>query len=439
MSNSLKIVSLNKPSIFGLDENILNIGDQVIEVNGNKTSDQLDFYFFLPENEKAQLRIKRKSGNTSDISLEASVLSALDIRFSPMSFKRCKCKCPFCFVDQMPKGLRSSLYVKDEDFRLSFLYGNFTTMNDITDEEIKKIITQNLQPQYVSVHAVESEVREKIFGRPMKRNIITTLKTLASSGITVHAQIVLCPGINDGEHLKNAIEELESLDLNIQSLSVVPVGLTRHRQKLPAIRQFTGSEMEAIIDLIENYQASYLDSPRKSRFVFASDEWYIEGRRSLPAFDCYESFPQIDNGVGMTRDFLYEIEKDLEDCLLPEKMGDIGIITGTLGSSVFYDYVFPIFSAANVKELPSVIQVKNGLFGDCVTVSGLIPAHDILDRIKTVQEESCFLLPPNCLNYEGKFIDGPDIDYVRRETSRNVVAAGSSLIRSMAACTDGEG
>jgi putative radical SAM enzyme (TIGR03279 family) len=433
-NESLHIIAVNDPALYGLDEGTFEIGDEVVEVDGHPIRDQLDFHFFSASDESPRLTLRKKTGELRVVEIDAETLDEMDIRFEPMIFKECRCRCPFCFVDQMPPGLRPALYVKDEDYRLSFLYGNYTTMNDITDGDIDKIVTQNLQPQFVSVHALEPDVREAVFGRPMKRDIAKTLKTLARNGIAIHAQVVLCPGINDGIHLERTIEGLEALDPLVESLSIVPVGLTRHRKGLPAIRRFHASEHAGVIGLVERYQERFLGGPRRSRFVFASDEWYVASGRELPPYESYEQFQQIDNGVGMTRSLVREVEEELPDAELPPTLGRIGIVTGVLGSRVFEEYVFPLFERAGIAELPQILAVENRFFGETVTVAGLLTAEDIIARLKNAEDETLCLLPPNCLNFEGRFIDGPDVDHVRSASGRSVSAPERSLVRSIVEC-----
>ncbi|MBI4721272.1 MAG: DUF512 domain-containing protein [Chitinivibrionia bacterium] len=435
-NESLCIIAMNDPALYGIDEDALSIGDEVLEVDGHAARDQLDFHFFSASHESPRLTVRKKTGEIRTVELDADTLDQLDIRFTPMTFRGCRCKCPFCFVDQMPPGLRATLYQKDEDYRLSFLYGNYTTMNDLAAADIEKIVSQSLQPQFVSVHALEKDVREAVFGRPMKRDIAKTLKTLARGGISIRAQVVLCPGINDGVHLERTIEGLEALDERIESLSVVPVGLTRHRQGHPEIRRFAASEHGGVIDLIEHYQRRFLEGPRGSRFVFASDEWYLAGERALPPYESYEDFQQIDNGVGMTRSFEREVVEDLDIAGVPPRLDDIGIVTGWLGRRVFEEYIFPLLDRAGVPVCPELLTVNNKFFGDMVTVSGLLTAADIIERLKGASEDTLCLLPFNCLNYEGSFIDGPDLEYVRRETGRRIMVPEYSLIRSINECRD---
>ncbi len=427
----LEIVSMNDPASVGLDADILGVGDRVLEVAGKRAEDQIDFHFHTSRGRTVTLRVVRKDGREETIVLPTSAVAGLEIWFEAMDFRRCRCKCPFCFVDQMPKGNRESLYVKDEDFRLSFLYGNFTTMNDMTDAELAKIIEQRNSPQWVSVHVVEEGMRRFIFGRPMRRNIVDTLRTLADGGITIHTQAVIVPGKNDGDYLRETIETLESIHPNIATLAVVPVGLTKHRGGLTSIRSFRDDEMGAIIDLIEPYRERFIAS-RGSRFVFASDEWYVGAGRDVPGTDAYEGFPQIDNGVGSIRQFLEEIDADIENESLPEDASRIRIATGSLATRVFERYVFPRLREGGMKNPPRLIPVRNDFFGASVTCSGLLVGADIVAAVRASGTPETTFIPPNCLNYDGVTIDEMTLDDLTREIGAPVVAPADSFVAALA-------
>jgi putative radical SAM enzyme (TIGR03279 family) len=428
---ALEIVSMKNPADFGLDPNILAVGDRIVEVAGKPAEDQLDFHFHSSKGKTVSVRVERKDGRQENIILPTRAIAGLEIWFEAMDFRRCRCKCPFCFVDQMPKGMRDTLYVKDEDFRLSFLYGNFTTMNDISDAELAKIIEQNNSPQWVSVHVVEGGMRRFIFGRPMKRDIVETLRTLAHGGIKVHCQAVIVPGKNDGDYLRETIETLEAIHPNITSLAVVPVGLTKHRGGLSIIRSYRDEEMGEVIDLVEPYQARYLEE-RESRFVFASDEWYVGSGRSAPAFESYEGFPQLDNGVGCIRQFLGEIEADLSGTELPPDLGGIRVATGSLGVRVFERYVWPLLRENGVRVLPELLAVRNDFFGASVTCSGLLVGADIMKAVREAGgADRITFIPPNCLNYDNVTIDAMSVEDLAREIGAPVVAPSESFIDAL--------
>jgi putative radical SAM enzyme (TIGR03279 family) len=432
---ALEIVSIKNPSDFGLDPSVLEVGDKIIEVAGEKAADQLDWHFYAAQGKSVRIKVERKNGRIEQLVLPSDAVAGMEIWFRSMDFRRCRCKCPFCFVDQMPKGMRKSLYVKDEDFRLSFLYGNFTTMNDVTEQELEKIIRQKNSPQWVSVHSVDPEVRRFIFGRPMKRDILDTLRRLGDGGIAVHTQAVLVPGRNDGEYLKETIETLEALHAYVLSLAVVPVGLTGHRDGLPVLRSYTAEEMERVLDLVEPYRKRYLESERRSRFVYPSDEWYVGTGREVPVEEAYEGFPQIDNGVGMIRQFVSEIESDADEYGIARALGNIRIVTGEMGGRVFSDYVFPLMKEKGVRSLPELVTVKNDFFGAGVTCSGLLVGADILEQVKrqTADEgrAKVTFIPPNCLNHDGVTIDDMSVEDLAEALESPVVVPGDSFVSSL--------
>jgi len=428
---ALEIIAMGDPAEFGLDPDILSVGDKIIEVGGHKAEDPLDFHFHASSGQTVTIEVERKNGVREVIAIPTDAVDGLGIFFDAMDFRRCRCKCPFCFVDQMPKGMRETLYVKDEDFRLSFLYGNFTTMNDITDAELDKIIEQKNSPQWVSVHVVEEEMRRFIFGRPMKRRITDTLRRLAEGDIVVHAQAVIVPGKNDGDYLRETIETLESIHPNVRTLAVVPVGLTRHRDGLPGIRSYRDDEMGAVLDLVEPYRERYLQGERGSRFVFPSDEWYVGADRPVPEYDAYEGFPQLDNGVGMIREMLGEMEEDLEASPLPNSLDGVRIVTGSLGARVFERHVLPLLAARGVERLPEVVAASNEFFGATVTCSGLLVGADIVAAATARGNARVTFVPPNCLNYEGVTIDEMTTEDMARALGGPVVAPEGTFVEAL--------
>lgn len=437
----LEILSMKNPADFGMDPSVLEVGDKVLEVAGETAADQLDWHFYASQGKSVSIKVERKDGRVEDVVLPSEIVARLEIWFKAMDFRRCRCKCPFCFVDQMPKGMRKSLYIKDEDFRLSFLYGNFTTMNDITDDEMAKIIRQRNSPQWVSVHVVDEAVRPRIFGRPMKRNILDTLRRLAEGGVVIHTQAVLVPGMNDGTYLSETIESLHDLHPNILTLAVVPVGLTSHRDGLPVLRTFRRDGMNEVLDQVEVYRSRFLDGPRASRFVFPSDEWYVGTERPVPGFDAYEGFPQLDNGVGMIREFLTVIEEDIETFGVARALGNIRIVTGKLGEHVFSRYVFPLLEEKGVRSLPELTVADNRFFGTGVTCSGLLVGADIVEAVRRRTGDGggakVTLIPPNCLNHEGVTIDEMTPEDLGRALGALVISPGESFVQTLQEYAEG--
>jgi len=429
----LEILSLNDPSSVGLKSDALRVGDRVLEVQGEPAQDPLDFHFHAATDNALTVVVQRGNDPARRVVLSPEAVAGLEIRFQAMDFRRCRCKCPFCFVDQMPAGMRDSLYVKDEDFRLSFLYGNFTTMNDVTDAELDRMIRQKNSPQWVSVHVIDEAMRRFIFGRPMKRRITDTLRHLADGGIRVHTQAVIVPGRNDGDYLCETIETLEALHENVVSMGVVPVGLTKHRSGLPGIRAYRDDEMEPILDLVESYQRRYLASSRASRFVFPSDEWFVGSARDVPAEDAYEGFPQIDNGIGSIRDLLCAIDSDVDTYGIAADLSRIRIMTGSLGARVFERHVFPLLTRRGVEILPHVVPVINEFFGATVTCSGLLVGADIAraSARQAATPTSVTFVPPNCFNFNGVTIDEMTAESLAVQIGTPVINPGGGFVDSL--------
>ena len=278
-------------------------GDRILAINGAGLRDVIDFHFHAGEERlemtlerggRARTAVLRRRGPGLGLELEAP---------RPSEISTCANKCVFCFIHQLPRGMRKSLYVKDDDFRLSFLHGNYITLTDLEEPELDRIETQRLSPLYVSVHATDAEVRHRLLGQPrIKRDVMPIMERLARAGIAMHAQIVLCPDWNDGAHLDRSVHDLARLHPGVRTTAVVPVGLTRHRERLPALRRVTDEEARTLVASIEAWQREFLVA-LGSRFVFAADELYLQAGRDLPTAHDYEGFPIVEDGVGLVRRF----------------------------------------------------------------------------------------------------------------------------------------
>jgi NifB/MoaA-like Fe-S oxidoreductase len=255
---------------------------------------------------------------------------------------------------------------------------------------------------------------------------------MAEGGISVHTQAVIVPGKNDGDYLRETIETLEALHPNIESLAVVPVGLTRHREGLPGIRAYRDHEMGAVIDLVEPYRERFLAGERGSRFVFPSDEWYVGAEREVPEFDAYEGFPQLDNGVGSIRSFLQEIEDDADALGVPSDLSPVSIVTGSLGARVFERYVLPLLAARGATVPPAVVCTDNHFFGATVTCSGLLVGADMVRALeRSGVGRGAVFIPPNCLNHNGVTIDEMTPESMGASLGCTVVAPEASFIEAL--------
>ena len=281
----------------------LRAGDRILAINGAALRDTIDFHFHAGE-ERLALSLERGGGATTPCSSAARPALGLELEAPrPSEISTCANKCVFCFIHQLPRGMRKSLYVKDDDFRLSFLHGNYITLTDLEEQELARIEEQRLSPLYVSVHATDPELRHRLLGQPrVKRDLMPVMERLVRAGIAIHAQIVLCPEWNDGPHLERSIHELARLHPGVRTTAVVPVGLTRHRERLPQLRTLTDARRATLVRAIEAWQRTFLRS-LGTRFVFAADELYLQAGAPLPAAREYEGFAIAEDGIGLVRRF----------------------------------------------------------------------------------------------------------------------------------------
>jgi len=384
----------------------LRPGDRICGVNGHPIEDELDYRFYGAGEEGATVEVHGGEGGDCR-RLRLSFEDVLGIDFVPMRARRCRNRCLFCFVDQMPDGLRRSLYVKDEDYRFSFLYGNYVTLASVKDEELDRICRLRLQPLYVSVHATEQPVRNFLLGRKTSRNIMDTLRVLAEGGITLHTQVVLCPGINDGIVLEKTLQDLVSLYPAVASIAVVPVGLTRHRKGLWPIRGVRRNESSKLIlkisELQKLFKVKYNDP-----LVFLADEFYRQAGHPFPDANAYGDFPQWENGVGMVPLFYRQWEQSRRRGVPGWKggNGDFLIISGESAYPLVLPYVEWMGNASGAAL--RLVAVRNRLFGRSVNVTGLIAGQDVIRQASPFLTDRSILLVPDVMlsRDEDRFLDG---------------------------------
>ncbi|NLI15339.1 MAG: DUF512 domain-containing protein [candidate division Zixibacteria bacterium] len=379
----------------------VSIGDELISINGHAINDIIDYRFYQAEHRVA-LKLAR-NGKVFFRYLTKDIDSDLGLDFEPDRIIRCRNNCVFCFVHNNPKGLRQTLYIKDDDYRQSFMYGNFVTLTNVSDYEIRRIIKLRLSPIYISVQATDEPVRRLLFGRRRLPPILSVLKELAESNIYFHSQVVIVPGYNDGSILDRTAADLAALRPFAQSLAVVPVGLTKFSRNMISdggtvmpVGKFAAAKLIAQVD---NYRKKYGDAENK--FAYAADELFIRSDMDFPPTSYYDDYPQIENGVGMVRRFLDTIPNRISSrrkMMLRKK----GIwITGRSMERVWQKYLFKKHRV----EL-NLLPITNRFYGRKVTVSGLLAGKDILKGIKNAGRKSGMaILPPNCLNHDDRFID----------------------------------
>jgi putative radical SAM enzyme (TIGR03279 family) len=383
----------------------LRQGDRIVLINGEAISDVIDFRFYVAD-ERISLTVKKKSGALKTIRIRKPVDDDLGIELPPLTIKRCRNHCIFCFVDQMPSDCRRSLYVKDDDFRASFLYGNYITLGTLSEQDLERIFKQRLSPLYISVHSTEPELRSFVLGNRKAPDVMTLMKRLAAGGIRMHTQIVTCPGVNDGQHLVKTIEEVAQLFPAVLSIAAVPVGVTAYRTGLYPVKLFTRSGARAVLKTIDTFSARFRRE-FGTRLVFASDEFYIKAGVPFPSASSYEEFPQIENGVGMVAEFLREAARTRVPVSVPPLR--VTVVTGASFGAVLKTALERLKDVKGL-TLRRVIA-KNRFFGPSVTVAGLLSGGDIVHALKGKRLGDLVLIPANVLkDDEHIFLDNMSLD-----------------------------
>jgi putative radical SAM enzyme (TIGR03279 family) len=379
----------------------LAVGDRILAINGRPLRDAIDFQFYGAE-ERLDLAVEREGGRRA-LKLVRPAGHELGLELEaprPGDIATCANKCVFCFIHQLPRGMRRSLYVKDDDFRLSFLHGNYITLSDLDEAAFDRILEQRLSPLYVSVHATDPDLRWRLLGRPRHpAAILPRLERLARAGIRVHAQIVLCPDWNDGPHLARSVRELAPLHPHVATTAIVPVGLTRHRERLPALRTLTDGEAGALVDTVEGWQARFL-ADLGSRFVFLGDEVYLQAGRPLPAAEAYEGFAIAEDGVGLVRRFEDGLARALGRRRAPGRGRPVTVVSGAL-------YAPRLARLLGAVPTARVTAVPNAFFGGTVAVAGLLTGQDIQRHLAGLGDLGERVLVPAVAlrDGEGVFLD----------------------------------
>ncbi len=382
----------------------LRAGDRILAINGHALRDAVDFHFHGGERRLA-LTLDRRGQPAAAVLERRGPDLGLELETPrPGEISTCGNKCVFCFVHQLPRGMRRSLYVKDDDFRLSFLHGNYITLTDLEEAELARIEEQRLSPLYVSVHATDPELRHQMLGEPrVRRALMPLMARLARSGIRMHAQIVLCPGWNDGEALARSVRDLAALHPAVTTAAVVPVGLTKHRERLPRLRTLDASEARALVASIHGWQGECL-ARLGSRFVHAADELYLQGGVPLPPAPAYEGFPIAEDGIGLVRRFEDGFARALGS--LPPALGRDRRVTVVTGG-MFAPRMRALLARVAVQGLrPSVVAVRNEWFGGTIGVAGLLTGRDIQAQVAASPGGEEVLVPAVALrDPAGVFLD----------------------------------
>jgi putative radical SAM enzyme (TIGR03279 family) len=387
------------------------LGDDVIEMGGHPFCDVLDFLYF--DNEKKFDAVVLRDGKSKKIKVRKKDGETLGLEFEEMEVIRCKNKCVFCFVDQLPKGLRDTLYVKDDDYRLSFISGCYVTMTNVKEEDVERIIRLKLSPLYISVHAFDDDKRVELVKNPNTRNLINLMRRLGENGIEMHTQLVIVPEMNDGATLIESIDGLHSVK-GVQTVAVVPVGITGHRNGLTNIRPVTKEEANETIDHVE-----WLNQKYGGDFCWCSDEYYLKAERELPDFTFYGNFDQIENGVGLVADFVDNLDYALGEVEDKHFEGKVTMITGTSFAPVLNKEKTKIESKLGLNV--SVKGILNTFFGESVTVAGLVTGGDILAQAKD-DDTDVYVIPDNMLReFTTTFLDDTTVDELVQKLEKPVL------------------
>ena len=388
--------------------------ERILEINGVLLHDEIDFGSQISE-EHLRLRLRSEDGTEREVEGLREYGVPFGVEFEARQPKRCHNNCVFCFVYQHPKGVRRELLIKDDDYVFSFVHGNFITLTNLGEAEFQRILDERLSPLYVSVHATDPAVRVRMMKNPKSGKILADIDRLAAGGIDLHTQLVVVPGMNDGAVLTQSIEELSARHPRVKTIAVVPVGLTKHRGRLPDLRTFTREDAIGALEVVHAFQAS-LQKRHKTRIVFAADEMYVLAEQAVPPARAYEGFPQLENGIGMLRQTIDAWSKGAE-AIRPRNgtRERVAVVTGTSAA--------PTLRRLLDERPPqgvdaSLCVVTNEYFGDTVTVSGLLVGADIEAALLRHGPVDRVLLPPNCLKEREIFLD----DRTRTDLERAVGA-----------------
>ncbi len=424
-----KIIEVQQGSIA--EELQLAEGDTLMEINGTPIIDVIDYIEWMESEELLLLVLKADGEEEWEIELEKEAGEDLGLKFEHdlMDHQRvCRNKCVFCFVDQLPEGMRDSLYYKDDDWRLSFLVGNYITLTNLSDCDVSRIIDKHISPLYVSVHTTNPELRKRMLNNRFAGDVLKYLKDMADGGIQLHTQIVLCPEWNDGVELDRTLEDLWKLRHSIQSVAVVPVGLTGHRENLDIVQAFTSAQAAEVVDQIEKWQG-YFRSEIGTGYVYASDEFYVKSGKPFPSYDSYDDMHQIENGIGLTVQFMTEFDDAFIEAIKNSECKEIAdsrvstrqtVVTGKSAFTILSEMADRVNQQFNMDI--QVVAVENRVFGSSVTVAGLVTGSDIIKDIQGKKLGKRILIPETMLRKgEDVFLDDITVSQVMEEAEVPVI------------------
>ncbi|MGD0587010.1 MAG: DUF512 domain-containing protein [Oryzomonas sp.] len=393
-------------------------GDRLLAVNHHPLRDIIDYSYHTAADNELLLEVAKPDGEIWELEIEREPGEPLGLTFPAPEPARCRNNCVFCFVHQLPRGLRKPLYVKDEDYRLSFLNGNYVTLANMKAAELARIIDQRLSPLYISVHATNPALREQLLGRQGIPPILDQLRDLAAARIRMHTQVVLCPGLNDGLELERTVDDLSGLYPAVQSLAVVPLGLTRHRGRLPQLKPVDNDYARAFVTTW-GPRARALKKRLGEPFLFLADELYLKADLPFPPLREYGDLPQIENGVGMVPLFQHDAARVLRTAR-PVGGVRLTVVTGASAMGFVGAFLARLGERTGAELVP--VAVKNRLFGESVTVSGLVAGNDIIAALEGREIGAGLLVPDVMLKEgEGLFLDDVSLEELQRRLGRPVL------------------
>ncbi len=414
----------------------LEIGDVLVSINGKPIKDILEYKYLISDNQ-VLVAIEKKDGEIWEFEIEKEFDEDLGIAFANSLIdkaKSCSNKCIFCYVDQLPENMRETLYFKDDDSRLSFLQGNFITLTNMSDDEINRIIEYRLSPINISVHTTNPDLRIEMLRNKNAGKLYSILKRFHKAGLAVNCQIVLVPGINDGEELERTLEDLRRLHPTVKSVAVVPIGITKYRENLKKVDIFDKDLSNKVLDYIEAKQNEYLES-LGTRFVFLSDEFYVLAGRGLPSTEKYERFPQLENGVGLMKSLEDEVDFELNkysELEIGEK--SVIIATGTLAENFMRglaDKIMLEFKNVSIRVVPII----NNFLGHTITVSGLVSGGDLILQLSKYEDVDEIIIPRSMMKGDEEvFLDDLSISDLRNQLNVPVTISeveGKDLIHKI--------
>lgn len=403
------------------DKKGIKPGDVLISVNSHEINDVLDYRFYIKE-EKLILALV-SNGKAKKVHLRKDEDDDLGLEFDSYLMDRqhrCTNRCIFCFVDQMPPGMRETLYFKDDDSRMSFLFGSYVTLTNLTEHDVSRLIEMHISPVNVSVHTMNPELRVKMMKNKHAGECLSILKRLADAGIKLNTQLVLCPGINDGKELEYSLSELEKLLPSIQSIAAVPVGLTKFRENLPALRTYTPQEARETIEIVDSFGERCLEK-YGVRLAFCADEFYLIAGMPIPDEEYYEDYPQLENGVGLWRNLLEEFSFALaQSSFEKDTERRVSLVTGTAAFPLL-ERLCRLVSEKYPLVKADVFEIKNDFFGHSVTVAGLVTGKDLISQLKAKPHAETLIIPSVMLRSEGDvFLDDVSLEDVEKALSVSV-------------------